>query len=358
MYSPGKEYFATMDFTTVNKNMWKQVFNLDDHHTSRKNVGVTYCGYSSNRKDPNQLSVVFKYDTEEQMTNHREIINSLIKENKEKWSALGDLDSIEFNHWSILCERTNDTRLDVINKTNDILWVAKHTVEDKDKWVAAMKQQQDNGTNFDVRWWALMENVNNPNEVSCVFRVPGDRISDFLLNFAETLPLMKKYGTVDLNNCHVKFGKIEWETMYNMPAYMKKQISPQSGNDEEVIRTIIHDMTTIDGDKIKGRWHMDDNYMMVRPTGNPLDMQSWDAMMGSEDVVLTDESLVAINKLEVNGDMAWACYTAHSKFSYKGIENDDIAVFTSIFAKRDGVWKLVHGQRSTGRSPEAEQPKF
>ena len=46
MYSSVQEYFTTMDFTTKNKSMWTQVFNLDKHHETRKENGVTYCAYS------------------------------------------------------------------------------------------------------------------------------------------------------------------------------------------------------------------------------------------------------------------------------------------------------------------------
>ena len=63
MYSAINEYFTTMEFTTVNKPLWKQVFGKEEHHAIRKEVGVTYANYSYNRKNENALSVVFKYDT-------------------------------------------------------------------------------------------------------------------------------------------------------------------------------------------------------------------------------------------------------------------------------------------------------
>ena len=58
------------------------------------------------------------------------------------------------------------------------------------------------------------------------------------------------------------------------------------------------------------------------------------------------------------GDMAFACYTAHNKFNYMGKANDDIAVFTSVLQRGGGDWVVVHGQRSSGRSPTDEPPKF
>ena len=69
------------------------------------------------------MSVAFKYDDSEKMKTHSDKIHELIDQNREKWSQLGDLDSIRFSHWKILCERTNDIRFDqVLNKTDDIFW--------------------------------------------------------------------------------------------------------------------------------------------------------------------------------------------------------------------------------------------
>ena len=55
----------------------------------------------------------------------------------------------------------------------------------------------------------------------------------------------------------------------------------------------------------------------------------------------------------------WLLYVIHHvKFTYKGVENDDVAVFTSVLEKSDGKWSVIHGQRSTGRKPDEEPPKF
>jgi ketosteroid isomerase-like protein len=133
----------------------------------------------------------------------------------------------------------------------------------------------------------------------------------------------------------------------------------QQQSDENVIQNIIHAMTNNpNGEKNVGRLHMTDDSVFIRPTGNPLDMKGWDAMMNSDDVTLKFSKLISINKLEVGQDMAYACYTSHSQFNYKGNDNDDIAVFTAIYKKLDGVWKFVFGQRSTGRNPDDPLPKF
>ena len=78
---------------------------------------------------------------------------------------------------------------------------------------------------------------------------------------------------------------------------------------------------------------MTNNCHFIRPSGNPLTRQSRIDMMNSPDVKVTHSELIKINKLEVVGDMAYACYTTHGKFNYKGTENDDIAVLTLILRK-------------------------
>jgi ketosteroid isomerase-like protein len=132
----------------------------------------------------------------------------------------------------------------------------------------------------------------------------------------------------------------------------------QSAKDENEILQIIKDMTSLENNKPKGREHMDNNCLMIRPTGNPLNMEAWDAMINSNNVTLTHSKLVSVNKLIVEGNMAYACYTSHSVFNYKGTDNDDISVFTGVFQKLGGVWKLVHGHRSTGRGPNEPLPQF
>ena len=135
-------------------------------------------------------------------------------------------------------------------------------------------------------------------------------------------------------------------------------LAQQTESNEDQLRNIISDMANMNGQKNPGREHMDQSCLFIRPSGNPLTMEGWDKMMNSDDVFMTDSSLVSVNKLEVDSNMAYACYTIHSKFNYKGTENDDIAVFTGVFQKKNDKWKLVHGQRSTGRPPDQDIPHF
>lgn len=126
--------------------------------------------------------------------------------------------------------------------------------------------------------------------------------------------------------------------------------------EEEKVREVVQDMCHKDHQV--GMRHMRDDCVFIRPTGNPLNKKGWDDMMNNEDVKVGSNELVSINKLQVCGDMAYVCYTTHGKFTYKGTENDDIAVLTSVLQKVDGKWMVVHGQRSTGRSPSEPAPSF
>ena len=126
--------------------------------------------------------------------------------------------------------------------------------------------------------------------------------------------------------------------------------------EEEKVHDVINDMCHVDY-KV-GMKHMHDDCVFIRPSGNPLDKKGWEEMMTNDDVKVESSKLVAINKVSVCGCCAYVCYTQHGKFSYKGNPNDDIAVFTCVLRKYDGVWKVVQGSRSTGRKPEDESPKF
>lgn len=127
-------------------------------------------------------------------------------------------------------------------------------------------------------------------------------------------------------------------------------------SDEETVKSVIKDMCNVD--YTVGFRHMHDDCVFIRPSGNPLNRQGWQEMMTAEDVTVEANELVSINKLQVVGDMAYVCYTSHGRFNYKGTSNDDVAVFTSVLKKVAGEWKVVMGQRSTGRTPEESAPSF
>ena len=103
-----------------------------------------------------------------------------------------------------------------------------------------------------------------------------------------------------------------------------------------------------------------DNIVIVRPTVNPLSKKDWLNMMNSPDVNVFLNNLVSVNMVDVSDDctLGYVCYTTHAKFTYKGVPNDDIAVFSAVFKKFDSDWKIIYMQRSSGRKPSEGLPKF
>ena len=124
--------------------------------------------------------------------------------------------------------------------------------------------------------------------------------------------------------------------------------------EEEKVKDVVKDMCNVDY-KV-GMKHMSDDCVFIRPSGNPLDKKGWEKMMTNDDVKAISSKLLTIHKLSIGNTGAYVCYSSHAKFTYKGTVNDDVAVFTSVMKKKDGVWKVVQGQRSTGRKPSEPQP--
>ena len=104
--------------------------------------------------------------------------------------------------------------------------------------------------------------------------------------------------------------------------------------------------------------------IMIRPTGNPIGQKLWEEMQASEDVGALSSELLNIDKIDVfegtsvSTGMACVIFTDHSKFTYKGTPNGDVAVHIIVAKKSDDQWKIVHTQRSTGRKPDEPKPDF
>ena len=99
--------------------------------------------------------------------------------------------------------------------------------------------------------------------------------------------------------------------------------------------------------------------LFIRPSGNPMDKNTWNAMMANADVKQEFNKVLSIDRYMKLGDNhAMVCYTTHAKFTYKDTPNDDVSVFTGIFTKESGSWKMCWAQRSTGRKPDEPRPNF
>ena len=74
-------------------------------------------------------------------------------------------------------------------------------------------------------------------------------------------------------------------------------------------------------------------------------------MMKSGDEVHEKAEITKIRRFEFLIDnLAMCIFTPGSKFSYKGIPNDDLPTVTSFLKKVDNVWKIHWMQRSSGDS--------
>ena len=92
------------------------------------------------------------------------------------------------------------------------------------------------------------------------------------------------------------------------------------------------------------------DFLFIRPSGNPINAEGFKQMLSS-DVVQEKAEITKIHRFEFLSENIVMCiFTFCSKFTYKGIQNDDLPTITSIFKKVDNVWKICWMQRSTGDS--------
>ena len=93
------------------------------------------------------------------------------------------------------------------------------------------------------------------------------------------------------------------------------------------------------------------DFLLIRPSGNPIDAKGFERMMNSGDIKQENAEITKIHRLEFLSDNVAMCiFTLGSKFSYKGTPNDDLPTVTSIFKKVNNIWKIHWMQRSTGDS--------
>lgn len=91
---------------------------------------------------------------------------------------------------------------------------------------------------------------------------------------------------------------------------------------------------------------------VIRPSGNPMDKEVWMSMVKSDDIQMESHRLESIDSIQILAGGAAACvvFKCKSVFSYKGVQNNDLAVFTSTLERVGDSWKVVLAQRSTGSS--------
>ena len=91
-----------------------------------------------------------------------------------------------------------------------------------------------------------------------------------------------------------------------------------------------------------------EDFLAVRPSGNPISATGLVEMFNSKDLVAESSELIKIHKIEIYVEIAYAVFTLNEIFSYKGNQNKDLSTYTCIFKNKNGTWKYAWMQRSQG----------
>ena len=91
-----------------------------------------------------------------------------------------------------------------------------------------------------------------------------------------------------------------------------------------------------------------EDFLAVRPSGNPISAKKLVAMFDSKDLEAESSELIRIHKIEIFSEVAYAVFTLNEIFSFKGNQNKDLSTYTCIFKNENGLWKYSWMQRSQG----------
>ena len=91
-----------------------------------------------------------------------------------------------------------------------------------------------------------------------------------------------------------------------------------------------------------------EDFLAVRPSGNPISAEKLVGMFDSKDLVAVSSELIRIHKIEIFDQVAYAVFTLNEIFSFKGNQNNDLSTYTCIFKNENGLWKYSWMQRSQG----------
>ena len=92
------------------------------------------------------------------------------------------------------------------------------------------------------------------------------------------------------------------------------------------------------------------DFLFIRPSGNPIDANGFKQMTLRGDVIDNYSEVIDIEKLEFLSDISAMCvFIMRENFEYKGINNDDVAIYTSILKKINNQWMFSFMHRSSGK---------
>ncbi len=94
--------------------------------------------------------------------------------------------------------------------------------------------------------------------------------------------------------------------------------------------------------------HGTEDFIFIRPSGNPLDAEGFSAMFQSGDLTIHDSELIALERLNFHGNIAIAVFTMRGSFTFQGQDNSDTYVATAVLRNIEGEWRFALLQRSSG----------
>mgnify|MGYP001361649373 FL=1 len=94
--------------------------------------------------------------------------------------------------------------------------------------------------------------------------------------------------------------------------------------------------------------HGTDDFVFIRPSGNPLDAEGFSAMFQSGDLTVHDSELIALERLNFHANIAITVFTMRGNFTYRGQHNSDTYVATAVLRNIEGEWRFALFQRSAG----------
>ncbi len=119
-------------------------------------------------------------------------------------------------------------------------------------------------------------------------------------------------------------------------------------SDSQQLEALIQGFTDRAQNKTFLTANVTDDFLAIRPSGNPITAEGLVGMYDNSDLVIKLSELVKIHRLEANSDWGFAAFTLKEGFIYKGEQNNDLSSYSLIFKKIGGTWKISWMQRSQG----------
>uniref|UniRef100_A0A7S3P8C0 Uncharacterized protein n=1 Tax=Amphora coffeiformis TaxID=265554 RepID=A0A7S3P8C0_9STRA len=95
------------------------------------------------------------------------------------------------------------------------------------------------------------------------------------------------------------------------------------------------------------------DYILIRPSGNPLDLKGAIAMFETGDITNFSDAMVAVESLKILGDglVATMVFKSEQLFNYKGSQEDDLVTWTAVLVADQDLQqpKITNIHRSPGK---------